>query len=367
MADKYEKWNLWAPQFISDLIHDFGLTPEQASGFPGNAAAESSYFRDIVEDGAIAKGWSGGTGFFQWTGMRKGERRLAFESWLRRMSRLGYRADNYLGNYSYLFRELKGAEGNRVLPTLRRCTTPEEAAYVVGKIYERPANLSASLAKRQKAAREALDLWVKKRPPVSQWPTDAPSPATAPPTPTVEQPMPTPSILPDPKPPAATKRMQGIWLIAAGLAAEAIARATGAPQDTVLNLLVTYGPSVLTAIGTIVTWVGQKTADAPVAGTPLANIIEMVKSAQTGVYEFPQGMPPAPAPQPSPVIQQVTDHNEIVQLVGQLPWPQLMDLSTKLLPMLTIARDAAQKVIEQHPPQPPPPSPPLPDISSLLR
>lgn len=29
MADKYERWNKWAPQFIVDLVHDFGFTPEQ--------------------------------------------------------------------------------------------------------------------------------------------------------------------------------------------------------------------------------------------------------------------------------------------------------------------------------------------------
>ena len=30
MADPFERWNKWAPQFIADLMHDFGLTAEQA-------------------------------------------------------------------------------------------------------------------------------------------------------------------------------------------------------------------------------------------------------------------------------------------------------------------------------------------------
>lgn len=366
MADKYAKWNLWAPQFISDLVNDFDLTPQQASGFPGNAAVESAYFRDIVEDGAIAKGSAGGTGFFQWTGLRKGERRLAFEDWLRRTKHLGYRADNYLGNYSYLYRELKGAEGRRVLPSLRQCTSAEQAAYVVGKQFERPASLSASLAKRQKAAREALALWVKNPPPVTVWPTDkpAPPPGPRPPvTPPSECAMPPaaippatiPAILPDAKAPASTKRMQGTWLMLAGIAADIITRYTGAPQDAVLNALVTYGPTLAAAAGAIISWIGQKTADAPVAGTPLADIIELVKaqSAQTaqaaqavmaahteeaargGIHEFPQGMPAVPEPAPVQPSDIQLKALPLEQLVEQLPEliQQFHDLRDMLTPV----------------------------------
>lgn len=167
MADKYERWNKWAPQFIADLVHDFGFTPEQAAGFVGNFAAESAYFNDIVEDGAIAQGWAGGTGFAQWTGPR----RKTFEAWIKRK---GYAADSYEGNYSYLFRELKGhekgADHSYVVPLIKASKTPENAAWRVAHYFERPKVIN--LGPRAKAAKEALELYRKNPPPPTVWATD---------------------------------------------------------------------------------------------------------------------------------------------------------------------------------------------------
>jgi hypothetical protein len=167
MADKYERWNKWAPQFIADLMHDFGLKDFQAAGFVGNFAAESAYFNDIVEDGAIAKGWAGGTGFAQWTAVR----RKTFEAWIRKK---GWKADSYEGNYSYLFRELsgleKGADYRYVIPLIKASTTPENAAWRVAHYFERPKTIN--LGPRAKAAKEALELYRKNPVPPTVWATD---------------------------------------------------------------------------------------------------------------------------------------------------------------------------------------------------
>lgn len=166
-ADRFQRWNEWAPRFIADLVHDFGLTPEQAAGFVGNFAAESDYFRDIVEDGAIARGWAGGTGFAQWTGPR---RRL-FEAWLKKK---GFKADSYEGNYSYLFRELKGIEKGAnhayVIPIVKAAASVRDAAYRVAKYFERPKVIN--LEPRAKRAQEALELYRKHPVPPTEWATD---------------------------------------------------------------------------------------------------------------------------------------------------------------------------------------------------
>jgi hypothetical protein len=163
MADKYERWNKWAPQFIADLMHDFGFTAEQAAGFVGNFAAESAYFNDIVEDGAIAKGWTG-------------PRRRTFEAWIRRK---GWKADSYEGNYSYLFRELKGIEKGAnhayVVPIVKAATSAENAAWRVAKHFERPAVIN--LGPRAKAAKEALELYRKNPVPPTKWATDKAEPS----------------------------------------------------------------------------------------------------------------------------------------------------------------------------------------------
>lgn len=167
MPDKYERWNKWAPQFIADLMHDFGLTAEQAAGFVGNFAAESAYFNDIVEDGAIAKGWAGGTGFAQWTGPR----RKTFEAWLKKK---GWKADSYEGNYSYLYRELAGlekkADHRYVIPIIKAATSAENAAWRVAKYFERPKVIN--IGPRAKAAKEALELYRKNPVPPTKWASD---------------------------------------------------------------------------------------------------------------------------------------------------------------------------------------------------
>jgi hypothetical protein len=51
---------------------DFGLTDFQAAAFPGNFAAESSYFNSLQEKDPKVAGSKGGWGHAQWTGPRQG-------------------------------------------------------------------------------------------------------------------------------------------------------------------------------------------------------------------------------------------------------------------------------------------------------
>lgn len=145
----YDKFDRYAPQMIADLMHDFGLKDFQAAAFPGQTAAESRWMTDIIEDGAIAKGWRGGTEWFQWTGTR----RRQLETW---QKRIGYPSESYELNYSFLFRELKGPE-RRVLNALRQAETIEAATEIVCRQFERPADPDASMRLRIRGAQRALE------------------------------------------------------------------------------------------------------------------------------------------------------------------------------------------------------------------
>lgn len=156
MADRYQRWNDWAPRYITDLIHDFGFTDFQAAAFPGNFAAESGHFNSLQELNPLVKGSKGGLGHAQWTGPR----RRAFEAWVKRK---GLKVDSYEANYSYLFRELSGLQPGfdyrSVARQVKAAKTLADAVYVVGKYYEGPAVLN--LGPRTKGAEEALALYRK--------------------------------------------------------------------------------------------------------------------------------------------------------------------------------------------------------------
>lgn len=176
MAADYAKFDRYAPQMIADLMHDFGFTDWQAAAFPGNAAAESAYFTDIIEDGALAKGRAGGTGWMQWTGLKAGQRRALFEAWLKRK---GWKADSYEGNYSFLYRELAGLEGTEkgIVARVKACKTLEEASDAVCEHFLRP--LHNNFAVRRERSRYALMKFRAAPPKPTKWPTD-PQPAPAP-------------------------------------------------------------------------------------------------------------------------------------------------------------------------------------------
>jgi hypothetical protein len=167
MADKYQRWNDWAPRYIADFMHDFGLPDWAAAAFPGNFAAESGYFNLLQEIKPLVPGSRGGYGHAQWTGPR----RLTFERWL---ARKGWKADSYEGNASYAIRELKGWEPGldyrHIITKLKAATSLENAVWIVGKYYEGPAKLNT--APREKAAKEALALYRANPVKATVWPDD---------------------------------------------------------------------------------------------------------------------------------------------------------------------------------------------------
>lgn len=172
----FEKFDKYAPQMIADLIADFKFTDWQAAAFPGQTAAESAWMTDIIEDAAVRRGWAGGTGWFQWTGMKEGDRREEFEDWI---ARKRWRADSYEANYSYLYRELKGYSGTekRIVDLVKATNSLEEATDVVCRKFLRPGDPDASIALRIKGAKRALEKFRANPPKPTVWPTDKPKEA----------------------------------------------------------------------------------------------------------------------------------------------------------------------------------------------
>lgn len=194
----YTKFDKYAPQMIADLMHDFGFTDWQAAAFPGNGGAESAGFTDIIEDGALAKGWAGGTGWFQWTGLKAGQRRALFEAWCKRK---GLRPDSYEANYSFLYRELKGFSGTEsgIVQLIKNAKSLDEASNIVCSKFLRPAVNNYS--HRSVWSRRALEKYRSNPPKPTVWKTDIqpdvviPKPPVPPviPVPPAPQPLP-PSV-----------------------------------------------------------------------------------------------------------------------------------------------------------------------------
>jgi hypothetical protein len=313
-----QKFDREAPQFIADLIHDFKLPDWQAAAFPGNGGGESRGFEDIVEDGAIAKGWKGGTGYFQWTGVtRNNPRRAQFEAWIRRMSKFGYRCDNYLGNYSFLYRELKGSEGARVLPKLRACQAIDQAVQIVCLVYERPnaKAAKASMATRIRYAKRALALYRENPPLPTVWPTQKPPPIIKP-----EEKTEMAQNLPSAKAPLNSRTiLSGIatigftWLAARGF-----------ELDPATRELITAG---VASVGSLIMMYFHARQSAPVQGSPLArDIADAKQSAEEGIWEFPEHLTDNPV-----AAQQVTD---IMDAFRKAPTEQIIQYGPEILAFL---------------------------------
>jgi hypothetical protein len=247
MADKYQRWNDWAPRYIADLMRDFGLTAEQAAAFPGNFAAESGYFNKLQELHPLVPGSQGGLGHGQWTGAR----RRTFEAWL---ARKGLKVDSYDGNYSMLFRELSGPFRGNVLDRVKKAKSLEDAVYIVGKYYEGPAVLN--LAPRVKGAKEALALYRKTPAKPTAWPSEKEE------TPVVVTPVAAVS--------ANTARAAIPWYkslvftgATGGLGASLFAIFQAyRPGVPFLNQLDTLAPPVVAAVGTAAAMLGRVTSTA---------------------------------------------------------------------------------------------------------
>ena len=87
-----------APAVMKNLMADFDLSKEQASGIVGNLGHESAGLKAGIQEGGVTQG-RGGLGWAQWTGPR----RKAFEAYL---AESGQQATDPSANYGFLKREL---------------------------------------------------------------------------------------------------------------------------------------------------------------------------------------------------------------------------------------------------------------------
>ena len=87
-----------APAVMKNLMADFDLSKEQASGIVGNLGHESAGLKAGIQEGGVTQG-RGGLGWAQWTGPR----RKAFEAYL---AETGQQATDPSANYGFLKREL---------------------------------------------------------------------------------------------------------------------------------------------------------------------------------------------------------------------------------------------------------------------
>ena len=128
------------------LMSRLNLTLEQVSGVIGNLMRESGLNPRINEGGAVGLPRGvGGYGLAQWTGPRQTN--------LVRFAGSGARAGELGTQLEFMIRELLGPEG-RALASLRQARTPEQAAYVFDRDFERSG--IKAMGERQGGARRVF-------------------------------------------------------------------------------------------------------------------------------------------------------------------------------------------------------------------
>lgn len=124
-----------------------GLTDAEAAGMTGNVATESDFSTSAVsDDGAYTKG------IIQWDGNRY----QAFRDWC---DQNGRDPSDWRAQVDYSVVELRTTE-RTALDNMRAkgdALTPEDAAYIIRRDYERPREDVANDAKRQGVARQVYD------------------------------------------------------------------------------------------------------------------------------------------------------------------------------------------------------------------
>lgn len=135
-----------ANRLMQDLMADFGLTRDQASGIVGNLAHESGGFRTLQERRPLVKNSRGGWGYAQWTGPR----RRNFEAFAESQ---GLDPSSYEANYGFLAHELSNDYGYS-LDAVRSTNTPHDAAVAFSNHYEYPHPDHAHLGRRKSLAKD---------------------------------------------------------------------------------------------------------------------------------------------------------------------------------------------------------------------
>jgi len=249
---------------MGDLIFDFALTPEQASGVVGNLGAESGL--KALQEQRPVRG-RGGFGWAQWTGPR----RVAFERWCRERD---LDLTSYAANYGFLKAELSGAipgsDFRHTITQVKKTTTIKAATETFEAHYERAG--VKRMSTRIEFANRAFALFHA----ASGRPTQPKDPAMPrPPVPPMGK-MPLPN--PDPKPWYQSKAVIGglLAIILPPLAAVFPALGMVDPNTAaayILKVIQFAAPLV----GGMLAIVGRMNATQPIAGTRAA---EEVQDAQ---------------------------------------------------------------------------------------
>jgi hypothetical protein len=137
-----------AGRLMGDLMSDYGLTREQASGIVANLAYESAGFKTMQEDEPTIPGSRGGYGYAQWTASRRRD----FEKFV---SDKEWNIDSYQANYGNLRRELDG-KYSYVIDQIKEAKTAKQASDIFVNKFERPGPATAKYAKRERMANEIL-------------------------------------------------------------------------------------------------------------------------------------------------------------------------------------------------------------------
>lgn len=138
-------------RLLSDLMSDFNLTREQAAGFVGNLDHETGGFKFMQEIEPMIPGSRGGFGFAQWTGPRRKE----FEAW---SAENKLDPASYEANYGFLKYELENTREGRVLDSLRKSSSVQDAATVVSEKFLRPGkpNLTSRISRAARYLEEEV-------------------------------------------------------------------------------------------------------------------------------------------------------------------------------------------------------------------
>lgn len=144
-----------APPWMDLLMKDFPMLGIlDACAVFGNAGHECNGFTTLQEVKPVVPGSRGGWGWMQWTGPR----RRAFEAYA---ARHGYDLRAAETNYKWLFIELMGPEGERVIPRMVAAKTLPEKTRVFSDTFLRPG--IPHMTSRVEWANRALEAWERWR------------------------------------------------------------------------------------------------------------------------------------------------------------------------------------------------------------
>ena len=122
-------WKPIAAKYMSKLMDDFGMAPEDAAAVMGNFLYETNGFKWFQELNPTVPGSRGGWGWAQWTGPR----RRAMEAYARRNN---LDLDDHETNYKWLWNELQGPE-KRAVPAVKAAPTLEQKVIAFERTFER--------------------------------------------------------------------------------------------------------------------------------------------------------------------------------------------------------------------------------------